>query len=101
MAGWMYRLSYMCSYHSATDFSNFARGDPVGEPTRSNSTSCCRSCIQQDAVVDRLEQQQVRWRRAAAYVVCRDDDPRILLTRFYAPDHPDSGRWTMPGGAME
>ena len=45
--------------------------------------------------------QVAQWRRAAAYVVCRDDDGRILLTRFFAPGNPDSGRWTMPGGAME
>jgi 8-oxo-dGTP diphosphatase len=44
---------------------------------------------------------QVKWRRAAAYVVCRDDQGRILLTRFYAEDNPGSGHWTMPGGAME
>jgi 8-oxo-dGTP diphosphatase len=43
----------------------------------------------------------VGWRRAAAYVVCRDDLGRLLLTRFVSPAHPDSGRWTMPGGGME
>src|SRR5919201_3305274 len=41
------------------------------------------------------------WRRAAAYVLCRDDAGRILLTRFMHAGHPDSGKWTMPGGAME
>jgi 8-oxo-dGTP pyrophosphatase MutT (NUDIX family) len=41
------------------------------------------------------------WRRVAAYVLCRDDDGRILLTRFIHAGHPDSGKWTMPGGAME
>ncbi|MDY7103190.1 MAG: NUDIX domain-containing protein [Actinomycetota bacterium] len=44
---------------------------------------------------------EVEWRRAAAYVVCRDDRQRILLTRFVHESHPDSGRWTMPGGGME
>jgi 8-oxo-dGTP diphosphatase len=44
---------------------------------------------------------EARWRRAAAYVVCRDDADRILLTRFVLPGNPDSGRWTMPGGGME
>jgi 8-oxo-dGTP pyrophosphatase MutT (NUDIX family) len=44
---------------------------------------------------------ELRWRRAAAYVVCRDERERILLTRFSADGHPDSGKWTMPGGAME
>ncbi|MEY2426355.1 MAG: 8-oxo-dGTP diphosphatase [Actinomycetota bacterium] len=43
----------------------------------------------------------VEWRRAAVYVVCRDDSDRLLLTRFVSPDHPDTGMWTMPGGAME
>jgi 8-oxo-dGTP diphosphatase len=43
----------------------------------------------------------VQWRRAAVYVLCRDGDRRVLLTRFVAVDHPDHGRWTMPGGAME
>ena len=41
------------------------------------------------------------WRRVAAYVLCRDGDGRILLTRFIQAGHPDSGQWTMPGGAME
>jgi 8-oxo-dGTP pyrophosphatase MutT (NUDIX family) len=44
---------------------------------------------------------QAEWRRAAAYVLCRDRDGRILLTRFAREGHPDSGKWTMPGGAME
>jgi 8-oxo-dGTP pyrophosphatase MutT (NUDIX family) len=44
---------------------------------------------------------KAEWRRAAAYVLCRDTQDRILLTRFTHPDHPDSGKWTMPGGAME
>jgi 8-oxo-dGTP pyrophosphatase MutT (NUDIX family) len=43
----------------------------------------------------------VEWRYAAAYVVCRDHDGRILLTRFVLEGHPDSGRWSMPGGGME
>ena len=43
----------------------------------------------------------VEWRRAAAYVVCRDDLGRLLLTRFVSPVNPDSGKWTMPGGGME
>ena len=41
------------------------------------------------------------WRRIAAYVLCRDDHGRILLTRFNLAGHPDSGTWTMPGGGME
>ena len=44
---------------------------------------------------------EAEWRRAAAYVLCRDGDGRILLTRFTHATHPDSGNWTMPGGAME
>jgi len=44
---------------------------------------------------------EVEWRRAAVYVVCRDADERVLLTRFHLPGHPDSGRWAMPGGGME
>ena len=44
---------------------------------------------------------KVEWRRAAVYVVCRDDTGRLLLTRFVAEGHPDSGLWTMPGGGME
>ena len=42
-----------------------------------------------------------QWRRIAAYVLCRDDAGRILLTRFVHASHPDTGKWTMPGGAME
>lgn len=41
------------------------------------------------------------WRRVAAYVVCRDQGGRILLTRFLGEGNPDSGCWTMPGGGME
>ena len=44
---------------------------------------------------------QATWRRAAAYVLCRDADGRILLTRFVQEGNPDSGSWTMPGGGME
>jgi ADP-ribose pyrophosphatase YjhB (NUDIX family) len=43
----------------------------------------------------------VVWRRAAAYVVCRDNRGGLLLTRFASPSHPDHGKWTLPGGAME
>jgi 8-oxo-dGTP diphosphatase len=39
--------------------------------------------------------------RVAAYVLCRDDGGRILLTRFVAEGNPHSGWWTMPGGGME
>ena len=51
--------------------------------------------------MEEVAEHRLQWRRAAAYVVCRDDQRRILLTRFYAEDNPDSGRWTMPGGGME
>ena len=44
---------------------------------------------------------EIQWRRAAAYVVCRDSLDRLLLTRFVSDSHPDSGMWTMPGGGME
>ena len=43
----------------------------------------------------------VAWRRAAAYVVCRDEPDRLLLTRFVSPGHPDSGMWTLPGGGLD
>ena len=43
----------------------------------------------------------VAWRRAAAYVVCRDEADRLLLTRFVSAGHPDSGMWTLPGGGMD
>jgi 8-oxo-dGTP diphosphatase len=48
-----------------------------------------------------LNQVEAEWTRPASYVVCRDDEGRILLTRFHSPSHADSGRWTMPGGGME
>ena len=44
---------------------------------------------------------EVVWRRVAAYVVCRDQDGRTLLTRFFEEENPDSGCWTLPGGGME
>lgn len=44
---------------------------------------------------------QAEWRRVAVYVVCRDQAARLLLTRFVDAGTPDSGKWTMPGGAME
>lgn len=43
---------------------------------------------------------EVEWRDAAAYVVCRDHAARVLLARFVQEGHPDSGRWTLPGGGM-
>lgn len=43
----------------------------------------------------------VDWRRAAAYVVCRDDAGRLLLTRLATAGYPTDGYWTMPGGGME
>lgn len=43
----------------------------------------------------------VEWRRAAVYVVCRDQRDRLLLTRFAQLGNPDDGKWTMPGGGME
>jgi len=39
--------------------------------------------------------------RVGAYALCRDDDGRILLTRFVSEGNPRSGWWTMPGGGME
>jgi ADP-ribose pyrophosphatase YjhB (NUDIX family) len=39
--------------------------------------------------------------RVAAYVLCRDDDGRVLLTRFVEEGNRYSGWWTMPGGGME
>jgi 8-oxo-dGTP pyrophosphatase MutT (NUDIX family) len=45
--------------------------------------------------------REAEWRRVAAYVLCRDDEGRILLTRFVHAGHPDSGKWTMPGGGMD
>lgn len=44
---------------------------------------------------------KAQWTRVGAYVVCRDFDDRILLTRFEANGHPDSHRWTLPGGGLE
>jgi 8-oxo-dGTP diphosphatase len=41
------------------------------------------------------------WTRIGAYALCRDDQGRLLLTRFDFPSHPDHGKWTMPGGGME
>ena len=41
------------------------------------------------------------WTRVACYVVCRDGDGRLLLTRFFMEGARSSGWWTMPGGGME
>ena len=43
----------------------------------------------------------VDWRRAAAYVVCRDENDRLLLTRLRTAGFPSDGMWTMPGGGMD
>ena len=37
----------------------------------------------------------------ASYAICRDDEGRLLLTRFFTEGHRNSGRWTMPGGGMD
>ncbi|MEL7544810.1 MAG: NUDIX domain-containing protein [Pseudomonadota bacterium] len=44
---------------------------------------------------------EIAWQRVGAYVVCRDHDERLLLTRFEQAGNPDSGSWTLPGGGME
>ncbi len=44
---------------------------------------------------------EAEWRRAAAYVVCRDDQGRLLLARFVQAGSPSTGHWSMPGGGME
>jgi len=44
---------------------------------------------------------EAQWRRAAAYVVCRDDGDRLLLTRVSNLAQANVGKWTMPGGGME
>jgi ADP-ribose pyrophosphatase YjhB (NUDIX family) len=44
------------------------------------------------------------WRSSGdvpGYLVCRDPADRVLLTRFASAGHPDHGKWTTPGGAME
>jgi 8-oxo-dGTP diphosphatase len=43
----------------------------------------------------------VAWTRVGAYLLCRDHEGRILLSRYAAPGYPDHGKWTMPGGGME
>ena len=44
---------------------------------------------------------KIEWQRAAAYVIARDTQNRVLLTQFDIEGHPDSGAWTLPGGGME
>ncbi len=44
---------------------------------------------------------EVAWTRIGAYALCRDDQGRVLLTRYAAPGYPDHGKWTMPGGGMD
>lgn len=44
---------------------------------------------------------QPDWTRIAAYVVCRDDAGRLLLTRLTESGMPSDGMWTMPGGGMD
>jgi 8-oxo-dGTP diphosphatase len=36
----------------------------------------------------------------AAYVVCVDDERRVLLCRV-GPGEADSGRWMLPGGGLD
>jgi 8-oxo-dGTP diphosphatase len=51
--------------------------------------------------VEDVRDPEPQWTRAGAYVLCRDDVGRILLTRFYTKGQTDSGVWTMPGGGMK
>lgn len=44
---------------------------------------------------------EVAWTRVGAYALCRDEERRLLLTRYAAPGLPDHGKWTMPGGGMQ
>jgi ADP-ribose pyrophosphatase YjhB (NUDIX family) len=41
------------------------------------------------------------WQRAAAYVVCRDGDGRVLLTHLHLPGQWAHRSWTLPGGGMD
>ena len=40
-----------------------------------------------------------RWTRVAAYALATNDDGRVLLVRV-APEYPQAGRWTLPGGGL-
>ncbi len=42
-----------------------------------------------------------RVQRVAAYVVCTDDDDRLLLCRLTAAVRGRAGWWTLPGGGVE
>ena len=73
----------------------------LSSPTTAESAQQAAHPALETAASWHAEAVDVGWRRAAAYVVCRDGAGRLLLTRFVSPDHPDSAMWTMPGGAME
>ncbi len=44
---------------------------------------------------------EAEWTKVSSHCLCRDAEDRILLTRFASPSHPDSGKWTLPGGGIE
>ena len=48
-----------------------------------------------------MDEKHAEWQRIAVYVVCRDNDNRILLTHLNLPGLPAHGAWTLPGGGME
>jgi 8-oxo-dGTP diphosphatase len=48
-----------------------------------------------------LGMMHVQRHRVAVYVVCLDLGDRIALTQYSAEGDPDSGKWALPGGAVE
>ena len=44
---------------------------------------------------------EAEFTRAAAYVLVRDDEDRVLLSQIEQDGNPYSGMWTLPGGGME
>lgn len=42
--------------------------------------------------------RRYEWLRIAAYVICEDDDGRVLLTRWIDGDRP---QWTLAGSRLD
>ena len=59
------------------------------------------SDVQDEHVKTSGDEQQAEWQRIAVYVVCRDEQNRILLTHLDLPGLPAHDAWTLPGGGME
>src|ERR1044071_9636006 len=66
----------------------------------SNARSVLSGCSIEDSVYAAGVEGESRDTKLGAYAFCVRGDEAVLLARM-APDAPDAGLWTLPGGGVE